>query len=258
MNISDLPLREQRGSRARCILLTEGPVVEVASRLTAIGSPFAVIDPHKHRWMPNGLSGTAEAKLGNAEGLLSEDQREIVTRWWLALSDRANTPNWDIASTALIEGREGVLLVEAKAHGAELKHAGHGIKNEKNLVQIRSAVEEANAALRKLDSRWCLSCDSHYQLANRFAWSWKLASLGIPVVLAYVGFLNASEMAYQGRPFPTLQSWESAVRSHAEGVVPHDVWEEEIDVTGTPLRAIIRALEFPLPNTANPSKPDRT
>ena len=31
--------------------------------------------------------------------------------------------------------------------------------------------------------QWGLSRDDHYQLSNRFAWCWKLATLGIPVVL---------------------------------------------------------------------------
>jgi hypothetical protein len=41
---------------------------------------------------------------------------------------------------------------------------------------------------------WHISRDSHYQISNRFAWSWKLTQLGIPVVLVYLGFLNASDM----------------------------------------------------------------
>jgi hypothetical protein len=41
---------------------------------------------------------------------------------------------------------------------------------------------------------WTLSRDSHYQLTNRFAWAWKLASMGVPVVLGYLGFQGAAEM----------------------------------------------------------------
>ena len=139
------------------------------------------------------------------------------------------------------------MLVEAKAHAAELKRAGHGIANEQNLGRIRGAIDEAKAALGKFGSGWCLSCDSHYQLANRFAWSWKLASLGIPVVLVYLGFLNASEMADQGEPFRDTKAWERCVLGHSAGVVPPGVWEDGVDVSGTPLRAIIRSVELPLP-----------
>ncbi|HUF69218.1 MAG TPA: hypothetical protein VMM79_11310 [Longimicrobiales bacterium] len=187
-----------------------------------------------------------EARLVDTEGLLSPKHRDIVTSWWLAVRARANTPNWDIATTASVEEREGLVLVEAKAHTGELKRSGHGIRNEHNLRRIRGAVEEANAALREGNSGWCLSCDSHYQLANRFAWSWKLASLRVPVLLVYLGFLNAVEMVDQGEPFADPAAWERAVRSHAAGVIPEEVWERQLHVDGTPLRAVIRSVELPL------------
>ena len=100
--------------------------------------------------MPRGFTAPEEARLGDTEGLLSPEHRDIVTSWWLAVRARANTPNWDIASTASIDGTQGLVLIEAKAHAAELKRAGHGIRNEQNLAQIRGAVEEANAALEEI------------------------------------------------------------------------------------------------------------
>jgi len=42
--------------------------------------------------------------------------------------------------------------------------------------------------------KWQLSRDSLYQLANRFAWAWKIASLGVPVALVYLGFIAADQM----------------------------------------------------------------
>jgi hypothetical protein len=196
--------------------------------------------------MPGGFSAPAEAKLDEAARLLSSGHRDLVTDWWLAVRTRANTPNWDIAATATIDGRQGLVLVEAKAHAAELKRAGHDVANAENLGRIRGAIQEANRALSSSDPEWCLSCDSHYQLATRFAWSWKLASLGIPVVLVYLGFLNAVEMIDQGKPFGTSHEWEAAVRAHAVGVVPDGAWEKPIEVTGTAVHAIIRAVDLPL------------
>lgn len=35
-------------------------------------------------------------------------------------------------------------------------------------------------------------------MSNRFAWAWKLATMEVPVVLVYLGFLNATEMGDQG------------------------------------------------------------
>jgi hypothetical protein len=65
-----------------------------------------------------------------------------------------------------------------------------------------------------------ISRDSHYQMSNRFAWSWKLAEYGIPVVLVYLGFLNASEMVDRGDPFANQDSWESLVMAHSSPLFP--------------------------------------
>ena len=66
--------------------------------------------------------------------------------------------------------------------------------NKANHNQIGDAIQQANHGLEPLLPGWDLSRDSHYQLSNRFAWSWKIASMGVPVVLVYLGFLNADEM----------------------------------------------------------------
>lgn len=217
----------------------------VAERLTQLVQPFAVVDPARHTWMPRGLAAPAEAKLGEAPRLLSAEHRELLTAWWLAVRPHANTPNWDVAAMATIAGREGLVLVEAKAHSRELKKQGQSTGNQKNRERIRAAIGEADRALNGLSGGWALSCDSHYQLANRFAWSWKLASLGIPVVLVYLGFLNAEEMR-DGKPFASAAEWDDAVRSHGRGIVPEDAWERPIDINGTPLLPLIRSLELPL------------
>jgi hypothetical protein len=136
----------------------------------------------------------------------------------------ANTPNWDLATTCTMHGRPGLMLVEAKAHDRELKAAGHGVRRLENAVRIQAAISEANDGLKQCGGQWHLSCDSHYQLANRFAWGWKLASLGVPVVLVYLGFLQAAEMSDQGSPFDSHEDWEAAVRAHSRGVLPEGVW----------------------------------
>jgi hypothetical protein len=149
--------------------------------------------------------------------------------------------------TATVCGVEGLVLVEAKAHSNELKRDGHGARHSENAKKIRAAIDSANGALNEAGGRWNLTCDSHYQLANRFAWCWKLASLGVPVVLVYLGFLNASEMDGQGDPFSSADSWEQAVRAHARELVPEDVWGHPLHVESTPLIPLIRSLEIPLP-----------
>jgi hypothetical protein len=131
--------KERRGSRLRCILLTDGPKTAVAARLTTITNGFATVDPDRHVWQPMGWADVTEAKLGETASFLSTTHQKTVTDWWLAKMGtgraKANTPNWDIVSQATIAGREGLLLVEAKAHDKELKPEG---KRPGNLRLIRT------------------------------------------------------------------------------------------------------------------------
>jgi hypothetical protein len=178
---------------------------------------------------------------------LSSEQREAVTAWWLAVRGHPNTPNWDIASTATINGIKGLLLVEAKAHGAELRSDGKANEGrQENHARIQAACRDASAALNGVRPGWALSTERNYQLCNRFAWAWKLASLGIPVVLIYLGFLRAEEMRDLGLPFVDGDQWERLVRDHSKGVVPADVWDSPTLVNGTPVYAKICSLEVPL------------
>ena len=163
----------------------------------------------------------------------------------------ANTPNWDIASTATINGTEGLLLVEAKAHSKEMKTEGRAGGHPENNESITAACREATAALNRVLPGWSLSTDSHYQLSNRFAWAWKLATLGVPVVLVYLGFTRADEMKDQGLPFANAKEWERLLRDHSEGIVPATMWDVSILIDRIPLHAIVRAIEIPLDRTAD-------
>ena len=246
-----LRCRERRGSKPRCHLLTHGADAEVAARLTAMVAPWAEIRPD-HVWLPRGFEDLDEARLGETPRFLSDVLQEQVSGWWLRVRPRANTPNWDIASACQIGERDGLVLVEAKAHWRELSGLGkpkpktpNGCTNHE---RIGAAIQEADAALNGIVTGWGLSRDSHYQLSNRFAWAWKVASLGVPVLLVHLGFLNANEMSDRGEPFHTADGWCRAVRSYGAGVVPDEVWgENPLDVDGTPLRAMIRSEQIALP-----------
>jgi hypothetical protein len=211
----------------------------------------AIIDPARHHWMPRGFAQPKEAKLGDALQLLSSEHREAVTGWWLAVRGGANTPNWDIASTVTIDGKEGLVLVEAKAHAAEIKTDGKaGEGRAENHAHIDAACREASAALNAILPGWNLSVASHYQLCNRFAWAWRIAALGVPVVLVYLGFLRAAEMGDQGLPLADADSWERLVRAHSVGILPATAWDQPISIDGTPFRAVIRSREVPLDNVS--------
>jgi hypothetical protein len=209
-----LKRNQQRGSKPRCHLLTHGTPEIVATRLTDLVAPFASIAPIDH-WMPQGFDQTDEATLPEAARLLPEEVRIELKRWWLAVaSSTTRTPNWDMASTCTIEGQPGILLIEAKAHAQELIKEETGRKNiqppvsgsaRRNLLRIDWAIRDASIALSEdTGLPWALSRDWDYQMSNRFAWSWKLAELGIPVVLVYLGFLKANDMDTSEKGLETL------------------------------------------------------
>lgn len=205
-----LPKKERRGSCPRCVLLVDGGPDEVAQRLTDLVSfPGVSVSPGD-AWMPRGKplyrNGfwdddlAKEVDLIKTNNLVSQGIQGALRSWWLAVARNARTPNWDIASTCEVEGRRGLLLVEAKAHENELSYSGKSPpgaspNSQRNHQQIGQTIAEANTRLELLtENAWGISRDTHYQLSNRFAWAWKLASLGVPVVLVYLGFLNAAEM----------------------------------------------------------------
>jgi hypothetical protein len=252
--------KERRGSKPRCHLLTHGSPDAVATRLTALVAPFASVAP-SDRWMPQGFEATDEATLPEAERLLSLDLRCELRRWWLvAPSNNTRTPNWDLASTCTIEGRAGIVLIESKAHDQELIKEETGRKNieppvsgnaRRNLMRIDWAIRDASAALAE-DTRmaWALSRDWNYQMSNRFAWAWKLADLGIPVVLVYLGFLSANEMSDQGKPFTDAMDWQNVVKRHSQALFPVSVWDQRWMCGGQPFMPLIRSLEMPLSDGA--------
>lgn len=245
-SLAALPERERRGSRARCLLLTGGSDEAVARRLSALAAPFATVDPARHAWLPRGIAFPREAKLGEEAALLPAATREGLMDWWLAVRAGANTPNWDIASTCTIGGREGLLLVEAKARAGEFRAGGKPKGRAENGARIAAAIAEADDGLNRIMPGWALSSASCYQLCNRFAWGWKLAGLGVPVVLIYLGFLRADEMADCGRPLAGTQDWQALVAAHCRGRVPEAVWTQPLLVSGTLFHAAIRSVELPL------------
>jgi hypothetical protein len=248
--------KERRGSKPRCHLLTHGSPDAVAARLTALVAPFATVEP-SDRWMPQGFEDTDEATLPEAERLLLSDVRRELRRWWLVVaSNDTRTPNWDIASTCTIEGKPGIVLIEAKAHAQELIKEETGRRNieapvsggaRRNLMRIDWAIRDASAALAEdTGLTWALSRDWNYQMSNRFAWARKLAELGFAVILVYLGFLSANEMSDQGRPLADASDWQSVVKRHSEALFPATVWDHRWICAGQPFVPLIRSLEVPL------------
>jgi hypothetical protein len=259
-------------------MLTAGTNDEVAARLTKLVSFDSVNIAPTDFWMPRGfpietsdgrwdLSTTKEPKLGEAEGILPSLDRAALTSWWLQVKKRANTPNWDIASTCSIEGTKGLLLIEAKAHEGELRKEEAG-KSEpdasegsrRNHARIGEAIQEAREGLECASNlSWSISRDSHYQISNRFAWSWRLAELGYSVVLVYLGFLKAQEMADRSAPLRDHCHWEELVRRHSKNLFPPTIWGHSIEVNGRKIVPLIRSVEQPLADDGkNPWQQDES
>lgn len=105
---------------------------------------------------------------------------------------RGEQPNWDAVGKALIGGTEEWLLVEAKAHVAEIRSTGTTASEKGGRPMIRAAFrktlmaigyDEKDAALWA--ERWLTG---YYQHANRLATLHFLLMNGIPARLLFVHF----------------------------------------------------------------------
>ncbi len=241
-----LQRNQRKGSKPRCHWLTHGAPGQVASRLSELAGPWGSVSTDDH-WMPEGFDLVEEAQLHKARRLLPPQDCEALGNWWLAAqSDDSKTPTWDIASTCTVDGRKGLLLIEAKAHTQELKVQDQVEASLRNRERIVQCIEEANAGLADwTDLDWALSHEHHYQMANRFAWSWKLVELGYPVILVYLGFLRAKEMR-RGREQTSFNShaeWEDLVKAHSEPLFPAEVWDGQWVIHDRPFVPRICSIE---------------
>jgi hypothetical protein len=236
-------------------LLTHGTSSDVALRLSSLVAPFGCVSADDH-WMPNGFVDTEEAQLDKALRLLDKEVCKQLGAWWLPRDrQHAMTPNFDIASTCSVNGKPGLLLIEAKAHDEELRKEETGRILKKNATDDRiashstigAAIASAASGFQSSTSMACaLSRDSRYQMSNRFAWAWKLTELGLPVVLVYLGYLNAGEMKDQGVPFTTHADWEKLVKAHSASLFPADVWGQSWVCNDNSFVPLIRSVEVPL------------
>ena len=222
--------KERSGSKPRCHWLTHGAPGQVASRLNVLAEPWGSVSADDY-WIPEGFCRIEEGQLDKAAKLLPKQDRDELRSWWLAVSKPSTrTPHWDIACTCTVDGRRGLFLVEAKAHAQELKIEDHLKARGRNRDQIAECIGEANISLAnqtRLD--WALSHEHRYQMANRFAWSWRLTQLGYPVILVYLGFLRAEEMP---APFNYHAEWESLVKSYSHPLFPTEIWDRQWVIHG--------------------------
>lgn len=155
-----------------------------------------------------------------------------------------------------IDGKPGLVLVEAKANVPELSDArkpqrdGASVRSEENHRQIVTALNDACEGLRTFNAGVTLSANSHYQLANRLAFAWKLATLGIPTVLVYLGFLGDTGIQEAGEPFEDEAHWRHEFARHARGVVPPDMFERPLECGAASAFVLVRSRRVLVPSPA--------
>jgi len=223
---------------------------EFPQQLTMLLKPTGAVVSPDDRWMPKGHFDDREARLEQDGELLlpgSIDWSQLRD-WWLVHNGRANTPNWDLAASCTVEGQRALVLVEAKAHVSELSSSGkpldpaasaHSVENDK---RIGAAIREASAALNQRVPGVELSRDSHYQLSNRVAFSWKLASLGVNTILVYLGFVG--DRTINDR-FTTEEHWSEVFVDHAGVILPRRFLNERLDCGAGWMHMLVRPLRVP-------------
>jgi hypothetical protein len=102
--------------------------------------------------------------------------------------------------------------------------------SQENHRRIGEAIGEVAAGLSSQFPGIRISRDGHYQLSNRLAFAWKLASLGIPSVLVYLGLTGDDGIRDVCEPFAHDDHWQHTFRDHLQTVCPTSVLAVPIDV----------------------------
>jgi hypothetical protein len=235
------------GSRMHVLDWVEGRSEDFVGELNRLLGPTGITVSAGSRWKPIGRASPDEARpFSFHPELLPPTVSDAGRNWWLAdPHPGAETPNIDLAAAAIFpDGRTGLILIEAKAHVAELTREACGKKKRPdssclNHESIRSAIEEAAGWLGGEESQVCISRDACYQFSNRVALSCFLAMQGIPVALIYLGFTGDAGI---GKPYRDLDHWRSEVLEHTRAIIPETWWDNQVPWDGGSLWLLIRSL----------------
>ena len=237
-----------RGSRKHILDWTALPDAVFLPSLNDLLQPTGAVVGPSDVWMPRGYDRPKEAKLHASDSpFLSPVQKQWLSDWWLVHKRGANVPNWDLVATCSLEGQRGLILVEAKAHEDELSPAGKILRadasanSQANHQRIGQAIEEARQALDHITPGVGISRDKHYQLSNRVAWAWKLASLGVPTILVYLGFIGDNGIQDVGPYFENEPHWQETVRNYVAQVLPSGFLERLIPCGAATMQIILRS-----------------
>ena len=115
-------------------------------------------------------------------------------------------------------------------------------KTADNHEHIGNAIAEARTALSALIPGITVGRDTHFQLSNRIAFGWKLASMGIPTVLVYLGFTGDEGMRTGSRrPFDSDAHWQAEFQRYLTGVCPASVLDCPLDLKAARLWVLSRS-----------------
>lgn len=238
-----------RGSRRHVLNWVATP--DFLASLNALVEGTGASVRARDTWMPTGWGAPAEARLDGRgpESSLDIDWDDLRS-WWLAEPGRGNVPNWDLLTTCSIDGREGLVLVEAKANAAELSAAGKrppgtSPDSRANHERIGGAIGDAQTALAAQLPGIDISRDRAYQFSNRIAFAWWLAKHGVPVVLLYLGFTGDERISDVGEPFADAEAWQRHFEARVQRLFPLGALGESIDCGAAAFRLIVRALPVP-------------
>jgi len=223
----------QRGSRKHILDWTENDsfINELGQLLAPINFSFS----KPNLFYPNGYDQPDEIRLGRWKESHRYETYKKLLDWWLVHKRNANTPNWDLVVECNIQDSPGLILVEAKANTAELKSSGKTLANNssensvENHAHIKHAIAEACEFLQKKTKEINISINSHYQLSNRIAYSWKLASLGFNVVLVYLGFTKDEGIKDVGEPIENHKHWQRIMKNYSQNIFPLSVFDTWIN-----------------------------
>ncbi len=252
MTMTDKRRGTDAGSRMHLLDWLASPLFLPALRAFVAPIGFSIPDNAARR--PGGRHDHRESTLvGRNDSFLSRDQQQAVTRWWLVHPARM-IPNWDLVVSAVdASGAKVLILVEAKAHATELDEAGklpsirptpeEQKRTDDNHDRIAAAIAEANAALATVVPGISISRDKSYQFANRVAFAWKLASLGVPVALIYLGFVGDTAIARPGDCLRASADWQAAFARHVNSIFAPDNCGRPINCGAASFWLLVETLE---------------
>ena len=170
--------------------------------------------------------------------------------WWFPYKTGLNQrPVWDLICHILVNGKPGLLVVEAKAHVSEIND--EDAKTQPNMDSPRSRANDYSIRLRLAEASlslgsltkvpFLLSADSHYQLSNRLTYLNKLAEEGVPTVLMYLGWLNSPDWRLD--PLRDADHWKIVVEDHMKAVAPVSFLEQTyLTNSGGSMQMVVRSL----------------